>query len=106
LYISDSGTIFSSVSGGIVRSRDRAATFDFFATNAASIGLGGDGSTLYSGNNTISTAPESDPSNWTTAPNGPPARDSGGPFELAFDKANGIVYAASNQNGLWAVKQR
>ena len=27
-----------------------------------------------------------------------------GPFEFAFDSANGILYSASNNAGLWALK--
>jgi hypothetical protein len=104
LYVTGDGVIFSSVSGGIIKSTDNGVSFEMYANNTGSIGIGGDGEHLYFGADTVLSAPLSDPTAWTLSANAPPPRFGGGPFEMAFDERNGIIYSASNQNGLWAMK--
>lgn len=108
IYYSNDKTLYAASNSGLLKSTDNGANFERLAsnTNFYPIGIIGDGETMYAGGDTLLTAPESAPTTWTVPPGAPAPVSGGGPFEYAFDKENRIVYAASNIQGLWALKLR
>jgi photosystem II stability/assembly factor-like uncharacterized protein len=104
IYLSKAGSLLASGVNGLLQSVDNGAHFSFVETGFSSLGVIGDGTTLYAGGETIAVAPENQLRSWTTGANAPATRPWGGPFELTFDADNRIVYSASYQNGLWALK--
>jgi hypothetical protein len=89
-----------------MRSRDDGATWDsMLGPSAGFNSIVGDGTLLYTapvfGPGFI-TATETDDTTWTAFPGGPMLKS--GPFEMAFDSANRILYAGNWSAGLWALK--
>ena len=50
------------------------------------------------------TSPESDGLTWTAYKGGAQKFDGSGPYEMAFDSVNGILYASMWFQGVWALK--
>jgi hypothetical protein len=107
-----SPVLYVSSSQGILRSTDDGMTWSLIASTSSvfSNSVFGDGTTLYThfafGSGTVSsflTSPETDGINWSMAPGG---SFSDGPFEMAYDAYNGIVYSANWGNGLLALPLR
>jgi hypothetical protein len=104
IYYTKTGVLYLSGSPSNLRSTDNGVTFT--PTGPDSTAIFGDGKNLYTGKTfgpaPFVTSPESDGTTWT-AFNG--QMFSQGPFEIAFDSVNGILYSASWTAGLLALKQ-
>jgi photosystem II stability/assembly factor-like uncharacterized protein len=103
IYYRADGALLASGNPGNVISMDNGATWENIGPGGGHISLVGDGETLYTGElfgNRILTAPESDPTTWTPSEQ----EFARGPFEMAFDSKNRIMYTASQQAGVWALK--
>jgi photosystem II stability/assembly factor-like uncharacterized protein len=105
LFRAKSGALYAGGTPHLIHSLDGGASWAQIGPYAGFNSIIGDGARLYTapvnGPNFI-TATESNDSTWTPYAGGPML--SGGPFEMAFDSANGIVYAANWTAGLWALK--
>jgi photosystem II stability/assembly factor-like uncharacterized protein len=103
IYYSKDGTLYAGANPGISRSKDNGVTWEQVGPAGGHVPIMGDGETLYTGElfgTNILTAPEANPTTWT-----PSAQTfTHGPFELAFDSSNRIMYSASQQAGVWALK--
>ena len=70
----------------------------------------GDGNFLYTapayaqGMQPFFTSPETDGLTWTAYKGGAQKFDGSGPYEMAFDSVNGILYASMWFQGVWALK--
>jgi hypothetical protein len=105
IYRSPSGVIWAGGTPQLMRSDDNGVTWTLHGPSAGFNHVIGDGTNLY-------TAPvfgprflmssEEDGETWTDYPDGPELAS--GPFELAFDPHNRIVYSGSWSAGLWALK--
>jgi len=66
----------------------------------------GDGQLLYTapgfGPTSYFTSPEGEGTTWTAFDTS--QQFNSGPFEMALDRANGIIYSANWGDGLWALK--
>lgn len=107
LYKSKPGPYYVSSTAGVMRSTDSGATWTPVGSVPPSTSVFGDGTRLYShsayllGSQPFSSSLESDGVTW--APLNADAL-SDGPFEMAFDAKQGIVYSANWGNGLLALK--
>jgi hypothetical protein len=105
VYRSRSGTLYAGGTPHLMRSPDNGVTWKLIGPYSGFNFVIGDGTRLYTapvfGPDFI-TATESDDSTWTSYAGGPAL--TGGPFEMAFDAANGIVYSANWTAGLWALR--
>jgi hypothetical protein len=105
LYYNKQGTLYSSGTPHVIRSTDNGATWTALASSPQStLSMIGDGTYLYTGSHgggAFFTARESADDKWT-AFNSQTFWE--GPFEMAFDAANGILYAANIRAGIWALK--
>jgi hypothetical protein len=108
LYRSPSGALYAAGTPHLMRSIDDGVTWDTtIGPYAGFNSVIGDGTNLYTApvfGPAIITASETDGKTWKDYPGGP--KVSGGPFEMAFDEANGIVYAGMWSAGVWALKVR
>jgi hypothetical protein len=108
LYYTKEGTLYSASEGGMIKSHDNGATWTLIASAPSSVGVIGDGKSLYAaqlfGPTPMMTALEAKDDAW--APHGGDEAQlfQQGPFEMAFDAANRIVYTASNGAGVWALE--
>jgi len=105
VYRSASGAWYAGGTPHLMRSRDDGVTWTLLGPYSGFNFVIGDGTRLYSapvfGPHFI-TATESDDAMWSDYAGGPML--SGGPFEMAFDAVNGIIYSANWTSGLWALK--
>ena len=107
IYYTNEGVLYVSGDRTILRSDDNGATFTEVGPRGAFLSVIGDGNFLYTaphfGPSPFLVAPEDDDQNWTPFdPNGHQFRE--GPFEMAFDAENRILYAACITDGIWALK--
>jgi len=106
LYKSASGVLYAAGTPHLMRSADDGVTWD--ATLGPYAGFNsviGDGTHLYTApvfGPKLLVADEADGANWTEYPAAPMLGS--GPFEMAYDGANHIVYAGMWSSGVWALK--
>jgi hypothetical protein len=107
-YYSKTGVLYASSGDGLLRSEDNGESFELIsAAGNGNTGIWGDGNLLYTapaygfGAQAFRTSPEDDGMNWDT---GTQTIDGSGPFEMAFDATNGILYASMWFQGVWALK--
>ena len=87
-----------------MRSKDNGATWTMVGPSSGYLSVFGDGKNLYTGRHSstqVLTSPESDGLMWNPLGS---QQFHEGPFEMAFDSANGILYSASITAGMWALK--
>jgi hypothetical protein len=100
-----SGVLYAGGVPHLIRSKDDGVSWTQIGPYAGFNSIVSDGTTLYSGpvgGPNLITAKESDDTTWTPYAGGPTLVS--GPFEMAFDSANAIVYAGNWNEGLWALK--
>jgi photosystem II stability/assembly factor-like uncharacterized protein len=109
IYYTKSGVLYSGSAGypgSPLRSTDNGLTWQSGSGNFSTLGIMGDGNTLYAGtfnqSGPFMTSPESDGLKWTLF-NNSSQRFLSGPFELDFDKVNHIMYASTPGDGVWAL---
>jgi hypothetical protein len=107
LYKSPTGALYVTSWAGVLRNADGTGRSWVRIGGGTGNGLIGDGSRLYSGpyfangsDNMYRSAPETNPSQWTTFNQ----TVTMGPFEMAHDAVNGIIYSASWDMGVLALK--
>jgi len=106
IYYTKEGVLYAAGSPSLMRSKDNGATWTTVGPSAGYLSILGDGKNLYTGRHgttQVLTSPESDGLTWS--PLGPQEFHEG-PFELAFDATNGILYNASITAGMWALKTK
>jgi photosystem II stability/assembly factor-like uncharacterized protein len=115
IYYAKTGIVYSGCNYQMMRSSDNGLSWTSIGPkfNDGYYCLIGDGNYLYAqeantGTNTAGpqpyvTSPETDGINWT-AYNGGTQKFQDGPYDMAFDKVNRIVYSANWDHGLWALK--
>jgi hypothetical protein len=93
------------------RSKDNGATWETAANIAdGCTGLIGDGNLIYTapsysqGEQPMYVSPETDGKTWTKYKGGAQTWNDGGPYEMAFDPVNGIIYSSNWFQGVWALK--
>ncbi|HEV8247607.1 MAG TPA: hypothetical protein VGP93_17650, partial [Polyangiaceae bacterium] len=105
LYYTADGTLYAPGASSLMRSTDNGETWTLVGPSGGYLSVLGDGTTLYSGRHSqtgpLVVSPENDGVNWTDQ-DVPESLE--GPFEMAFDSANGILYSASVGAGIWALK--
>jgi hypothetical protein len=106
IFRTTSGVVYAGGTPHLMRSRDDGVTWDaMLGPSAGFNSIIGDGKLLYTapvfGPGFI-TAPEADDTTWTAYAGGPSLTS--GPFEMAFDAANGNLYAGNWSAGVWALK--
>jgi len=104
LYYTKSGVLYASGSPSILRSADNGATWTKIGPYNAFLSVIGDGTHLYTGGHGgghFLTAKESDDATWTDF-NSQTFFE--GPFEMALDSSNGILYSGNIRHGMWALK--
>jgi photosystem II stability/assembly factor-like uncharacterized protein len=108
LYYSKQGVAYASGLPSNLRSADNGATWTLLSPGGSSTCVFGDGTTLYTaptlGDNPYFVSPESDGTVWTPYQNGAQKWHNAGPFEMAYDAANGIVYSSNWEQGVMALK--
>lgn len=105
IYYTATGVLYASGSEQSMRSTDNGATWTSIGVSSTWC-VYGDGTTLYTGksfgaNQPYSVSPEKDGMTWT-AYNTQKFPD--GPYEMAYDSVNGIMYSSNWSSGLWALK--
>jgi hypothetical protein len=105
VYYTKAGVLFATGGNQNMRSSDNGATWTPVGPGGGYNGIVGDGKLLYTakcfGPTAITTSPETDGTKWTDSSS---QQFKQGPFEMAFDGVNGIVYSASWGSGMWALK--
>jgi hypothetical protein len=104
-YYTKAGVLYATGGNQNMRSTDNGATWSLVGPGGGYNGIVGDGKNLYTakcfGPTAILMSPETDGTKWTDTSSQQFAQ---GPFEMAFDSVNGIVYNASWGAGMWAMK--
>jgi photosystem II stability/assembly factor-like uncharacterized protein len=105
IYYTKYGVLYVSSTNNVLRSKDNGATWQASPTpGIPTLSVTGDGTYLYSGahgSGPFYYAKESDDFNWKQY-NSQMFYE--GPFELAYDSANGILYSSNIRHGAWALK--
>jgi hypothetical protein len=105
IYYSKKGVLYASAAGYILRSTNNGESFTDIAPQNGYLSILGDGQHLYTaghGGGAYVTALENDDTNWTTYGSGKTFLE--GPFQMAYDAANDILYAGNIRSGAWALK--
>jgi hypothetical protein len=103
IYYTSTGTLYASGNYHNLRSTNNGVTWTELASQAATA-IFGDGKKLYTGRvdgGPLLASPESDGLTWT---NFNSQQFRAGPFEMAIDSTNRILYSASWGAGIWALK--
>jgi photosystem II stability/assembly factor-like uncharacterized protein len=103
VHHASNGRLYATTSQGVMRSDDDGATWTPLPTNGPTLGVISDGTRLYTGlhgGGPFRTALLSSDGEWSDF-NAQTFFE--GPFELAFDPTNGIVYSANIRGGVWAL---
>jgi photosystem II stability/assembly factor-like uncharacterized protein len=107
MYYSKTGVLYLPSENGIARSTDNGITWQNYAnTGSWYLSVCGDGQKMYTGpdggaGTTFQVTSEADGTQWTQFSTQHFGR---APFQFAFDRANGIMYASCLDAGLWALK--
>jgi len=103
-YYSAQGVLYVSSAQGVLKSTDNGETFTKIGLNQAYLSVIGDGTRLFTGqhfNSRFVTALESNDTEWMEFN----MQDfDEGPFEMAIDPVNGILYSANIRAGVFALK--
>lgn len=106
VYYDKAGVLYASGASTNLRSADNGLTWTTISEPKGYNAIFGDGRLLYTapgfGPTTFFTSPEGEGTTWT--PFDPNQRFESGPFEMALDRANGILYSANWGDGLWALE--
>jgi photosystem II stability/assembly factor-like uncharacterized protein len=106
VYYDKAGVLYASGANGNLRSADNGLTWTKVSEGKGYNAVFGDGELLYTapgfGPTSYFTSPEGEGTTWT--PFNTTQQFSAGPFEMALDRANGILYSANWGEGLWALK--
>jgi len=105
IYYTAAGVLYASGSEQTMRSTDNGDNWTSVGPSSTWC-VYGDGTTLYTGksfgaNQPYSVSPEKDGMTWT-AFNAQKFGD--GPYEMAYDWMNGILYSSNWSSGVWALK--
>jgi hypothetical protein len=112
-FVSKTGVLYVGGLSYILRSTDNGSSFTTVGTKTSDgyYAIIGDGNSLYSlwgngGDNTTGpaayiTSPESDGTTWTDYSS---QKFTDGPYRMAFDPTNRIIYSANWNAGVWALK--
>jgi hypothetical protein len=107
IYYTKGGALFASGAPQNMKSADNGATW-MLTGPGNSTAVFGDGTLLYSapalGDNPYFTSPETDGTKWTPYLGGAQKWHNGGPFEIAFDATNRILYSSNWEMGAMAMK--
>jgi BNR/Asp-box repeat len=107
VFYNPQGVLFASGAPDNLRSTDNGVTWTTTGPGQSTC-VFGDGTLLYSapalGDNPWFTSPESDGTKWTPYANGAQKWHNGGPFEIAYDATNGILYSSNWEMGAMALK--
>jgi hypothetical protein len=105
IYYTKTGILYASGADRCLRSTDNGATFAPIGPSGGFNAIWGDGAKLYTmkcfGPLPYQTASEADGATWTDFNT---QQFSQGPFEMAVDETNRILYTASWTAGMWALK--
>jgi hypothetical protein len=105
IYYTKANVLYASGTPRNLRSTDNGATWEEIGPSGGFNCIWGDGTTLYTmkcfGPAPMIKSPETDGNTWTDFNSQQFAQ---GPFEMAIDAANGIVYNANWNAGFWALK--
>jgi hypothetical protein len=107
IYYTSKGTLYASSDGPVLRSTDNGVTWTSVGTTKGTTSVFGDGKYVYAHGayanigGPFSVSLETDGAKWS-AFNAQSIGD--GPFEMAFDSVNGILYSSSWGSGLWALQ--
>lgn len=106
IYYGHSGLLFASGTPTLLRSEDNGTSWMSVGPPGGGFtAVHGDGALLYTamiyGPGPFSVSPEDDGVTWTALEG---HEFDQGPFEMAFDSTNRILYSASWNDGLWALK--
>ncbi|HEV8247512.1 MAG TPA: hypothetical protein VGP93_17165, partial [Polyangiaceae bacterium] len=110
IYYTQAGVLYASGSPQSLRSTDNGQTWiSVGPTEGGTTCVFGDGENLWTapalGNDTpYSTSPEDDGVAWTPYDGGAQTWHFGGPFEMAFDPQNRILYSSNWEQGAKALK--
>jgi len=106
VYYDKAGILYASGANKNLRSTDNGLTWTPISDPRGYNAVFGDGQLLYTapgfGPTSFFTSPEGEGTTWT--PFTPDQPFDSGPFEMALDRTNGILYAACWGDGLWALK--
>jgi hypothetical protein len=105
VYYTKKGVLYTSSATHILRSMNNGETFTEIAPQNYYLSILGDGQHLYTaghGGGAYVTALETDDTTWTTYGSGKTFLE--GPFQMAYDAANDILYAGNIRSGAWALK--
>jgi len=104
LYYTSKGVLYTGGNPHALRSTDNGVTWTELSVFGGFLSVKGDGTRLYAGSIIgpipILSALESDDSTWTPSTQ----MFEGGPFEMAYDKANHRMYAGMTAEGIWVLK--
>jgi hypothetical protein len=106
IFYASTGALFAGGTPNLMKSLDDGVTWTTHGPHSGFNSLIGDGTTLYTGpvfGPRFITSPESDGETWTEVEG---AEFGSGPFEMAYDEVNGIVYAATWNEGFLALRVR
>jgi photosystem II stability/assembly factor-like uncharacterized protein len=109
-YAKDGKLYATGVTPCLQRSGDNGATWTALNAPGQCTGVWGDGNVLYTapayaqGMQPFFTSPETDGLTWTAYKGGTQKFDGSGPYEMAYDSVNGILYASVWFQGVWALK--
>lgn len=108
LYYAANGYLYASGYPHNLRSKDNGATWESLEALGGFTCIFGDGNLLYTGKLNLDApgeplmqSPETDGFKWT-AYNDQNFRN--GPYEMALDKVNGVIYSSNWTSGVWTLK--
>jgi hypothetical protein len=110
VYYSTTGVVYASAYPQSLRSTDNGATWTEVGVGGGTTCVYGDGKLLYTapaysrGAQPFVVSPETDGITWTPYKGGAQPFQDSGPYEMAFDPTNGILYASMWFQGVWALK--
>jgi hypothetical protein len=115
VYYAKTGVLYAGATGTLIRSTNNGASWSAISNTGLSgwdYGTTGDGNLLYAHSattgdysGTYMVSPESDGLHWAPYKIGAQAQViPAGPFLMAFDKTNRIMYSANWTQGIWALK--
>jgi hypothetical protein len=109
IYYAKTGSLYASSVDGLLRSNDNGKTWETIKLGFKTIGIIGDGHSLYTGQSyaqgdyPILISDETDGLTWKPYGDGHVFQGNG-PYNFAIDRSNGILYASMWSLGIWATK--
>jgi len=108
IYYSKAGVLYASSDSQVLRSTDNGLTWTSVGPIKGTTALFGDGKYVYAHGayanigGPFSVTLETDGQTWSPLKGAQSMGD--GPFEMAFDSSNGILYSSNWGSGIWALK--